>query len=81
MDNISKKVKKTLHSDLTKAGACGALLITAPHVPVLAGLLALTSAIGLGYFSGKHVQKKTLLKTLNAHTSAKKKIPSGKSRS
>ena len=44
-------------------------VVFSPALSVLAGFAAITGAIGLGYFPGKHVQKKTLLKTLqNAST-------------
>lgn len=82
MVKLIKKTKEVLKSDLGKAGVCGALLVASPVLPaVAAGQAALAGAIGLGYFSGKHVQKKnTLRQTLQNNsatkTSRRKKSPS-----
>ena len=63
---IFDKTKEILGSDITKAVGCGALFLASPSLPVLASVAALAGAIGTGYFTGKHIQKKTLLKTLEA---------------
>ena len=82
MVKLIKKTKEVLKSDLGKAGVCGALLVVSPVLPaVAAGQAALAGAIGLGYFSGKHVQKKNSLKNTLKNTSSTKTSERKKSQS